>query len=204
MLLLPPHLVAAAVSVLMAWSLGAPAMAQIGPPQTAPAARAPDAIDAVAAARRLDVSRAAVKDQVELCNDDAEKFRQVGRELKPDGAAGVTEWNEWGTLLRITGLELQSCLRAYKKQIGLLRADAKTLRDMLPAVKDAKRMTLNPKQLGEVTKSADDGEREIVAADQHVAALADAADQAAVDGQRALRQAGVTKGEPLPSFRNLL
>lgn len=148
--------------------------------------------------------RAAVKDQVELCDDDVERFNQAGRELRPDGAADVAEWSEWGALLRNTGLELESCLRAYKKQIGLLRADTATLRDMLPVVKDTKRMTLGPKQLGEVIKALDDGMRESDAADRHVAALAEAADKAAADALCALRQAGVAKVEPLPGFKKLL
>jgi hypothetical protein len=174
------------------------------PPAGAPAAKPADAVDAIAAWRRLDVSRAAVRDQLELCDDDAGRFQQIGRELRPSGGAENGEWSEWAVLLRTAALELQSCLRAYKKQIGLLVADTKALRDMLPTVKDAKRMTLGPKQLAEATKAADDAEREIAAADAQVAAWAEGADRLAGEALRLLRQAGVAKAEPLPSFKNLL
>jgi hypothetical protein len=200
---------------LSAATSGAAPPSKVAPSTAAPTANAPgggvtqaskpvDAFDAIAAWRRLDVSRAAVKDQVELCNDDADKFQQVGRDLKPGEAADVGEWNEWAALLRNTGQDLESCLRAYKKQIGLLRADAKTLQAMLPAVKDVKRMALTPKQLAEVTKSAADGEREMAAADQHVAALADSADRTVTEALRALGQAGVARIAPMPSFKELL
>jgi len=88
--------------------------------------------------------------------------------------------------------------------VKLLRADTKTLHEVLLAVKDAKRMTLGPKQLGEATKALDDGMRESDAADQHVAALAEAADKVTADALRALRQAGVVRVEALPGFKNLL
>jgi len=194
--------VVAVLAVAPGWPM--PAAAQPAAPAVAPSGKPVDAVDALEAWRRLNVSRAAIKDQVELCDDDAERFRQVGRELRPDGAADATEWSEWGALLRDAGLELQSCLRAYKKQIGLLRADTKTLHEVLLAVKDAKRMTLGPKQLGEATRALDDGMGESDAADQHVAALAEAADKAAADALRALRQAGVVRVEALPGFKNLL
>jgi hypothetical protein len=175
-----------------------PAMAQTSP------AKPVDAVDALAAWRRLDVSRQAVKDQLELCNDDAARFQQIGRELKPGDGAAVDEWNDWGNLLRNTGLELQSCLRAYGKQIGLLRADHQALRELLPAARDAKRMSLGPKQLSDAGKAVDDAELEIASAQQKAVALAEVADQTWSEAQRLLRQAGAGKVGPLAPFRNLL
>lgn len=206
-----------AILALGATGVPLPAAAQIAEPTNPPAAApatapakpmAPskpvDAVDAIAAWRKLDVSRRAVKDQLELCDDDAARFARIGLGLKPTERAEIGEWTEWGVLLRGTGLELQTCLRAYKKQLVLLRADAKTLRELMPAVKDAKRMTLGPKQLAEVTKANDDAEREIVDAERRIGELVEAADKILADSQRALRQAGVGKVEPLPPFKTLL
>jgi hypothetical protein len=196
-----------AILVLLAMALLLPTQsgAQIADPaRPPPPAKPVDAVDALAAWRKLDISRRALKDQLELCDDDAMRFGRVGLGLKPNERAEVTEWTEWGVLLRGTGLELQTCLRAYRKQLGLLRADARTLRDMMPAVKDAKRMTLGPKQLAELTKANDDAEREIVEAEQKIAELIEGADKILADSQRALRQAGVSKVEPLAPFRSLL
>ncbi len=177
----------------------APAVAQTPPPGK------PDAVDALAAWRRLQVSRAAVRDQLELCDDDGARFQQVSRELRPDGGAGPGEWKDWAALVRDTGHELESCLRAYNKQIGLLRADHNALAAMLPAVQQAKPMSLGPKQLAEVTGAVEESQREIALADAHVGALADQADKAALDALRLLRQKGIAKLEPpLPSFKKLL
>ncbi|MEO8558676.1 MAG: hypothetical protein ABI439_06405 [Rhodospirillales bacterium] len=208
---------AASVALLALWAAAPPALAQIAEPakpiqpvqpvqpvQPGQPSKPVDAVDAVAAWRRLDVSRHAVKDQLELCDDDAGRFGKVGQALKPSDGAEVTEWTDWGVLLRSTGLELRSCLRAARQQVGLLRADSKALRDIMPAVKDAKRMSLSAKQLGEVTKASDDAEREIADADQRVAGMVEAADKIAAEAQRVLRQTGVSKVEPLPPFKSLL
>lgn len=170
----------------------------------APSPGGGDAVDALATWRRLQVSRAAVRDQVELCDGDAERFQQVSGELRPDGKADANEWREWGELVNDTAHELESCLHAYSVQIGLLRADHDALAGMLPAVRGAKKMTLSPKQLGEVSKAAEEAGAEIAAADRHVGVLADNADKAAAAALLLLRQNAVAAPEKLPAFRKLL
>jgi len=198
-------LVRLAIPIVIGLGLLAPVAlrAQIADPDKPVAAPKPvDAVDALAAWRRLDISRQAVKDQLELCSDDAQRFQTVGRELKPQDGADAGVWTEWAGVLRDAALELQSCLRGYRKQIGLLRADSQALRDVLPAARDAKRMSLGPKQQADAGKAAEDAERDIVNAEQKVAALIEVADQTLAEGRRLLRQAGVAKVDLPGPFRN--
>lgn len=188
------------VGLSIGWALAwpAPAVAQNPPPDNA------DAVDALATWRRLQVSRAAVRDQIELCDGDAERFQQISGELQPDDQADAEEWKDWGALVGDTARELESCLRAYKMQIGLLRADHDALAGMMPAVRGAKKMSLSPKQLGEVTKAADESGAEIATADKHAGILADNADKSAAAALQLLRRKGVAGPDKLPAFRKLL
>lgn len=160
--------------------------------------------DAVVAYEAAQVSRNAIRDQLDLCADDADKLDEIYSKLRPEAPADRSQWTDWGELFRHTGDELLNCLRAYNKQVALHRRDVAVLRQRLPLMKEPKRLTLSPKQVAAINAYAAGIDQELAEFAARAAALASVADQSSTRAAALLRDAGIAD-LPMPSgFRTAL
>jgi hypothetical protein len=149
--------------------------------------------DAVRAYDAAQVSRAAVRDQLELCAEDSDKLDQVFTRLRPGAAAARDDWSDWGGLYKSVGGELMACLRSYAKQIALHRRDIATLRERLSLLKEPKRLTISPKQVGEINAYAASLDKELAGYGARVRGMANSAELSSGRVAAMLREAGVAK-----------
>lgn len=154
--------------------------------------------DAVRAYRAAQVSRSAVRDQLALCAEDADKLDQLAARLRPERGADRSDWTDWGNLFRSIGGELHSCLRAYAKQILLHRRDLAILRERLPLLKEPKRLSVSPKLVAEINAYVAGLDKELASYAGQARELAGGAETAIGRAAAALRSAGVT-GVEMPT-----
>lgn len=154
--------------------------------------------DAVLAYEAAQVSRSAIRDQLDLCASDADKVEQVFSKLRPESGSDAGDWREWGTLYAQIGRELLGCLRAYAKQRSLHLRDVAVMRERLPLMKQPKRLTLSPKQVAKINAYSAGLERELAGYDRRAMAIAAAAENSSTQVAALLRDAGVN-GIELPT-----
>ncbi len=151
--------------------------------------------DAVRAYDAAQISRAAVRDQLDLCAEDADKLDQVFTKLRPAGGADRSEWTDWGDLFRRIGAELKACLRSYSKQMSLHGRDLTLLRDRLSLLKEPKRLTISPKQVTAINAYAAGLDKELADYAARARGMANSAELASGRVAAMLREVGVTKIE---------
>jgi|CXWL01.1.fsa_nt_gi hypothetical protein len=151
--------------------------------------------DAVLAYGAAQISRAAVRDQLDLCAEDADKLDQVFTKLRPAGAADRSDWTDWGDLFRRIGGELKACLRSYSKQMALHGRDLALLRERLPLLKEPKRLTISPKQVGAINAYTAGLDKELESYVARARGMANSAELASGRVGAMLREAGVVKIE---------
>lgn len=151
--------------------------------------------DAVLAYGAAQISRAAVRDQLDLCAEDADKLDQVFTKLRPSGGADRSDWADWGDLFRRIGGELKACLRSYSKQMILHGRDLALLRERLPLLKEPKRLTISPKQVAAINAYAAGLDKELAGYAARARGMANSAELASGRVGAMLREAGVAKIE---------
>lgn len=151
--------------------------------------------DAVRAYDAAQVSRSAVRDQLDLCAEDAEKLDQVFTRLRPAGGADRADWTDWGDLFKRIGGELKACLRSYSKQMALHNRDLTLLRERLPLLKEPKRLTISPKQVTAINAYAAGLDKELGDYAARARGMANSAELASGRVSAMLREAGVVKIE---------
>lgn len=151
--------------------------------------------DAVRAYDAAQISRAAVRDQLDLCAEDADKLDQVFTKLRPAGGADRAEWTDWGDLFRRIGGELKTCLRSYSKQMVLHNRDLAVLHERLSLLKEPKRLTISPKQVAAINAYVAGLDKELEGYVAHARGMANAAELASGRVGAMLREAGVVKIE---------
>lgn len=156
--------------------------------------------DAVRAYEAAQVSRSAVRDQLTLCTEDAEKLDQVYTRLRPGGAADKGDWGDWGELYARLGSELKNCLRAYVKQMALHRRDLALLQERLPLLKEPKRLTISPKLVTDINAYVAGLEKELTGYGDRVRAMANTAELSSGRTAALLREHGVAKSEMPKGF----
>lgn len=156
--------------------------------------------DAVRAYDAAQISRAAVRDQLDLCAEDADKLDQVFTKLRPAGGADRAEWTDWGDLFRRIGGELKTCLRSYSKQMVLHNRDLAVLHERLSLLKEPKRLTISPKQVAAINAYAAGLDKELAAYAARARGMANSAELASGRVGAMLREAGVTKIELTQGF----
>jgi hypothetical protein len=156
--------------------------------------------DTVRAYELAQVSRSAVRDQLALCHEDAEKLDQIYTRLRPGAGADKGDWKDWGELFAKVGGELKNCLRAYGKQMVLHRRDIAVLRDRLPFLKEPKRLTISPKQVGEINAYSAGLEKELVGYADRARGLANTAELSSGRASALLREAGAPNAEMPKGF----
>jgi len=156
--------------------------------------------DAVLAYDAAQISRAAVRDQLDLCAEDADKLDQVFTKLRPGVGADRAEWTDWGDLFRRIGGELKACLRSYSKQMVLYNRDLAVLQERLPLLKEPKRLTISPKQVAAINAYAAGLDKELAAYAARARGMASSAELASGRVGAMLREAGVTKIELMQGF----
>jgi hypothetical protein len=156
--------------------------------------------DALRAYEAAQISRSAVRDQLTLCTEDAEKLDQVYTRLRPGGGADKGDWGDWGELYGRLGTELKNCLRAYAKQMALHRRDLALLQERLSLLKEPKRLTISPKLVTEINAYAAGLEKELAGYGDRVRAIANAAELSSGRTAALLREHGVAKNEMPKGF----
>lgn len=156
--------------------------------------------DAVRAYDAAQISRAAVRDQLDLCAEDADKLDQVFTKLRPAGGADRAEWADWGDLFRRIGGELKACLRSYSKQMVLHNRDLVVLQERLSLLKEPKRLTISPKQVAAINAYAAGLDKELAAYAARARGMANSAELASGRVGAMLREAGVAKIELTQGF----
>ncbi|MGE0659404.1 MAG: hypothetical protein AB7F36_15835 [Reyranellaceae bacterium] len=154
--------------------------------------------DAVLAYEAAQVSRSAIRDQLDLCAADADKLEQVFSRLRPEAGSEAGDWREWGELYAQIGRELLGCLRAYAKQRSLHLRDVALMRERLPLMKQPKRLTLSPKQVAKINAYSAGLERELAGYDRRAMAIANGAENSSAKVADLLRAAGAS-GVDLPT-----
>lgn len=154
--------------------------------------------DAVLAYEAAQVSRSAIRDQLDLCAADADKVEQVFSKLRPEPGSDANDWREWGELYAQIGRELFACLRAYAKQRSLHLRDVALMRERLPLMKQPKRLTLSPKQVAKINAYSAGLERELAGYDRRAMAIATAAEKSSLQVAALLRDVDVN-GVDLPT-----
>ncbi len=149
--------------------------------------------DVVQAYQQAQISRSAVRDQLDLCAEDADKLNQIFTSLRPDGMAERGEWLDWANLYRGLGTELHSCLRSYAKQIVLHRRDVALLRERLPLLKEPKRLTVSPKLVSEIHAYVGGLDKELTGYAGRARAMANSAELATGRAMTLLREAGIAQ-----------
>ena len=147
--------------------------------------------DAVLAYEAAQVSRSAIRDQLDLCASDADKLNQVFSRLRPEPDSDANDWREWGALYAQIGRELLGCLRAYAKQRSLHLRDVALMRERLPLMKQPKRLTLSPRQVAKINAYSAGLERELAGYDRRAMAIATGAEDSSRQVAALLREAGV-------------
>lgn len=156
--------------------------------------------DALRAYESAQISRSAVRDQLDLCTEDADKLAQVYTRLRPGAGGDKGDWNDWGELYgRIAG-ELKTCLRAYAKQLSLHRRDLVVLQERLPLLKEPKRLTLSPKLVAEINAYAAGLEKELGGYADRARSMATTAELSSGRTSALLREHGVAKSEMPQGF----
>ncbi|MGE0153380.1 MAG: hypothetical protein AB7R90_12255 [Reyranellaceae bacterium] len=179
------------LALVCAWASSA-ALAQTPKPLSAE--------DAVLAYDAAQLSRSAVRDQLALCVEDAEKLDQVYTRLRPAAAADRAEWNDWGDLYARIGGELKNCLRSYVKQLALHRRDLALLRERLPLLKEPKRLTISPKLVAQINAYNAGLKNELTGYYDRARGLANAAELASGRTAALLREAGVPRSDVPQGF----
>lgn len=156
--------------------------------------------DAVRAYEAAQISRSAVRDQLALCTEDAEKLNQVYTRLRPGGGADKGDWGDWGELFARLGSELKTCLRAYAKQMALHQRDLALLQERLSLLKEPKRLTISPKLVTEINAYAAGLEKELAGYGDRVRAIANTAELSSGRTAALLREHGVAKNEMPKGF----
>jgi hypothetical protein len=156
--------------------------------------------DAVRAYEAAQISRSAVRDQLALCTEDAEKLDQVYTRLRPGGGADKSDWGDWGELYSRLGTELKNCLRAYVKQMALHRRDLALLQERLPLLKEPKRLTVSPKLVAAINAYVGGLEKELTGYGDRVRALANTAELSSGRTAALLREHGVARNETPKGF----
>lgn len=166
-------------------------------PLAAPAqtARPLAAEDAVRAYEGAQLSRGAVRDQLALCAEDADKLDQVFNRLRPGAGSDRTEWKDWSVLYGAVGGELKNCLRSYGKQMTLHRRDLALLQDRLPLLKEPKRLTISPKLVAEINAYVAGLDKELADYGQRARTMAAAAELSSGRAAALLREAGAPQTE---------
>ena len=87
-----------------------------------------DSVDLGMVYRRAVLGRNSLKDQLDLCVDDADRLSTVAFGLKPDAGADEALWKSWSDGLKDSGNDLVRCLRAYKRLAEIAQREINEMR----------------------------------------------------------------------------
>lgn len=87
-----------------------------------------DSVDLGMVYRRAVLGRNSLKDQLELCRDDADKLNTIANVLKPETGAEDALWKDWSEALKVAGNDLVRCLRAYKRLAEIAQREIDEMR----------------------------------------------------------------------------
>lgn len=162
-------------------------------PAAAQTPRSLSAEDAVRAYDTAQISRSAVRDQLALCAEDADKLDQVFAKLRPAKGADRTDWNDWGELYARIGGELKACLRSFAKQMALHRRDLALFQERLPLLKEPKRLTISPKLVAQINAYNAGLDKELAGYAEQAGGLARTAEASTGRATAMLREAGARR-----------
>ena len=109
-----------------------------------------DSVDLGLVYRRAVLGRSSVKDQLDLCADDADKLAIVAGTLKPEAGAEEASWKEWSEALKNSGNDLVRCLRAYKRLTEIAQREINEMRKRWQG--DAAKPTVSARDTAEFNK----------------------------------------------------
>lgn len=157
--------------------------------QAPPPSSVTDSVDLGLVYRRAVIGRNAVRDQIDLCAEDADKLQTVSKELKPDAGGEEQLWKEWADALKGAGNDLVRCLRAFKRLSEIADREADELRKRWQGA--APKPTASARDTAEINKFLGGTEAETRQLRERASQMAKLAQKSVDDANSQLAQRGL-------------